>query len=324
MIEATEYQFTNVFSERPIEFNENGLATVSVGFDKSLKEPRPYNKYSIAAEKAILDRIYRRYTGEVQTVSFLADFHCPDFDANFFHTYIKNNRDKNLDLIILGGDVFDCGKYSSKFVNKDTASIADEKRSTEYVFSTLRKSFPNTKILYIIGNHEKRIDTYIYKGLGDVTNDTISTGTKFIDELCNKYQIEFLVSNVIQIGDVIFTHGTNYNKNPLISAEKDVEHYKSLRHILPNENFKALIMGHTHHAANFAATSNNSEIFIAESGCMCHDIPQYHFDSKCSTAWKNGYATIRLNRKGEFLVNESRVYMANRSELDNPADYCID
>jgi predicted phosphodiesterase len=279
----------------------------------------PYNEYGIADKFKVLKKIYNKYTNSVETVLFLSDFHCPEVDLTFLQNVLKRESKNNVDLIILGGDVFDCDSIS-KFADRNSATLEREQKSAESVFYMIRKYFPSTSIMYILGNHEKRVERTIFK-MDKINADfLISTGIPFLDRLCNKYNIDFVYLNIIQIGDVIFTHGSNYSKIQLQSAVRDFKHFVAEKKILPNSSFKALIMGHTHHAANFSAATDTHDVFIAEAGCMCHTNVNYKFEGKSDSVWKNAYGIIKFN-KGKFLVNESRVYMGTDEECDDVRDY---
>ena len=66
------------------------------------------------------------------------------------------------DMILINGDLLDFHSLSRFVKDPRSRSLSGELQMGRDFFAMLQKQFPKTKVVYKIGNHEERLETYLY------------------------------------------------------------------------------------------------------------------------------------------------------------------
>ena len=239
------------------------------------------------------------YNLDINKILVLSDLHCPYVNVDFINTAINENKDA--ELCILNGDILDCSSFS-KYDNEYDFSITKELKIAKKIFDKLSKTFKY--IIYIKGNHEKRFEKFINNLPLKNNKNYFSNIANPMYNLSKQYKNVIFVDNYfIQLFDIIFAHPANYSTGILKTVNNVNLDMKSKREILPNKDYKAVIIGHTHQLGN-AFTEDN--IYIAEIGCMCNLQP-YKYTNSNKTMWQPGYMVINIKNK-KIDINNSKLY----------------
>jgi len=108
----------------------------------------------------------------LRTALVLADLHIPFLDRSALSavfSYLEEQKVKP-DLMVLLGDVLDFFKISRFPRAKDNTkpSVLEEITQTQVFLKELRGKFPEAKIIYYEGNHERRLTTYIMQNASEI------------------------------------------------------------------------------------------------------------------------------------------------------------
>lgn len=229
-------------------------------------------------------------------ILFLYDIHIPHHDkmaVNASIDFARNNY--NIVKIVLGGDIMDCESLSKFDKSKNTVSFSTEIEETKKFLTELRMTFPNAEIVYIMGNHEERLEKYIIKNAPELQGvadsiplllDFKAHNILFVDNrrIKSKYGMFYKVRNFTII------HGHELGICPIISpAHKFLEKAKD-----------NLILGHIHTSDEKVSTTIDGKIIRCYSvGTLAKLSPMYMpFNS-----WVQGFCIMELREDGDIVRN---------------------
>lgn len=204
------------------------------------------------------------------------DLHIPFHDINATSLCFEFIKEQQPNYLVLNGDIIDCYWESTFVKNPNHHTYLQEECDAFYkLFHSLKKYIPNTKIVYINGNHEDRIKRETWKNTAffGVKSLEIPNLLKF-----DKLNIEFQPTRKI-INNFIFTHGNAARKDSSYSAKAE----------LINHNCHSGISGHTHRLGGFNQTSMDEVSSWYENGCLCTLNPEY---TKEEPNWQQGFGLL--------------------------------
>jgi len=186
------------------------------------------------------------------------------------------------DIVVVNGDLLDCDEISVfAKVDPEHPSLTEELGAGEDHLRRLRKIVSKARIIFIEGNHERRLPTYISVRAPAL----LPVSTLRIDSLLNlaELDIEFVPSKTkgicIDLGKILVGHWHRYSKHSAYTAKMLVE-----------ELGKSLIQGHTHRLGAYYKTNADHEIVGFEGGCLCTLDPRWiQFPN-----WQQGFCTITM------------------------------
>lgn len=228
-------------------------------------------------------------------VLILSDVHIPYHDEVAVAAALAHGKKKKPDVIILNGDIGDF--YGVSRHDKDPRrSLADELDAIRQFLFHLRKQFPNTRILYKIGNHEARMEMFLVKNapvLLGVSDFELPVLLKF-DEL----NIELVPSlTLIRLGNLPIYHGHELPQgmsspvNPARGIWMRVQ--------------ESLICGHWHRTSEHTeSTGLNKKLSSCWStGCLCDLSPDYAIVNR----WNHGFAWVETQADGNYEVFNHKI-----------------
>lgn len=173
--------------------------------------------------------------------------------------------------IILLGDVVDC--YSLSRFDKDPKRILSLQKEFDLASSfltELKDRFPKSKIVYLEGNHEKRLQRYL-----NSHPEISSLRTLTIKDLLGLDFLDIPYVKEFSLGGLLFHHGEVVRKYSGQSARGELE-----------ANDGSGVSGHTHRLSHYFKTTPNRELEWVEAGCLCSKDPVYldHLPD-----WQNGF-----------------------------------
>ena len=223
------------------------------------------------------------------TVLCCSDIHIPFHDVAAVNLFIKECKAKQPAVIVLNGDVLDMFKLS-RFTKGEGRNPYEEIEECRNLLKRIRAAAPKARIIYIIGNHETRLERYVLEKapeLASLIEDifTILKVDEFGVEGCGK----LIINN-----DFKFYHGRLIGTKSGLSAIKELE-----------RSYMSGASGHVHRLAKFITRKAGRKFVWLETGCLCDMNPEYCIEPD----WQQGYAQVDFKN--------GRVYNAKVIEIEN-------
>ena len=100
----------------------------------------------------------------MKTIGIVSDFHVPFQDDKAVNKAMNILKDEKPETIVVDGDLIDCWEVS-KFnqVPRFGVELDQEVEAGYSILADLRKEHPRARIIFIEGNHEFRVKSYLLK-----------------------------------------------------------------------------------------------------------------------------------------------------------------
>lgn len=220
----------------------------------------------------------------------ISDLHIPFHDEKYISTVFEYISQKRPDVIVLNGDVLDFFMLS-RFTKGEGRNPAEEVAICRDILKQLREvTGDKTKIYYIIGNHETRLERYVLTQaphLSSLIEDVFSILK--VDEFNVRGCEKLTVNN-----SFVFKHGALLGNKSGLSAIKEMEN-----------SYMSGATGHCHRLAKYIARKAGKKFVWLESGCGCRLDPYYMVEPN----WQQGFIEV------EFRDN--KLYHSKTIEVEN-------
>lgn len=237
----------------------------------------------------------------VRKILVVPDLHAPFHEQEMFAAMLE--READADHCICIGDLGDAYALS-RFEKYEHMPYRDEWASVTLCMQELANRFPSVEI--IIGNHDVRLERQLRQRLTEDMVDAIGFMTGGIlcpiTALARRYpnvtiakhttpegrQVDWFTT----VGDAWLGHPERYSRIPG-SALRGVEEWISDNECAVGlQEFRLIIMGHTHAAAIIPWRANK---LLVECGCLCRQ-QGYMLSAKASgRPQRRGYVTFMQN-----------------------------
>lgn len=224
-------------------------------------------------------------------IMVINDLHIPKHNKKVVNIVL--NRLNDYDTLIINGDLVDFEGVSRFKKHPKKRQIKDEIELVKEFLTNLRNNFSG-KIIYKFGNHEKRLDDYIWmraEALYDL--EEIS-----LEELLNLKELKIIpihYNQLIKINELFVLHG------------HEVKATGNLVNIARQYLLKLqanMLIGHWHISQSYSSRDLKGKVkSVWVNGCMCDLYPEYNLFNQ----WEHGFAEIIVNKDKGFLVNLRRV-----------------
>jgi predicted phosphodiesterase len=218
-----------------------------------------------------------------------SDFHIPFQDKDAVDCFIDKAIELQPEAIVINGDLLDFYRLS-KFAKGEGRNPMEEIIEAQTILKVLRTKCPNSKIFYPIGNHESRLEKYIY----DKAPEIISIVDNFYELLkCKDIEVQGC-HKVIFNNEFICKHGSIVSQKAGQTAIKEME-----------RSYTSGATGHTHRLIKYITRKAEKKFVWLETGCLCTMKPEYMLEPD----WQQGFALVEF-RKG-------KLYKADVFEIEN-------
>lgn len=225
---------------------------------------------------------------------------------------------RNVDYIILGGDIIDCESCSSYDV-LDRPSVEEELVAAHDFLCKINEIVnpQKTKIIAIRGNHEYRYSKEIIKmqqkQLQKMLNPNLlsmlSTGFTYYEK--NKDITYKGISNFEYINDwkiklfdnLIVAHPTDFSGIDGKMCEKVSEHFLNRKMVEPDD---VIIFGHTHKHSSMKVNRRQG-VYVIENSCLCKPM-EYADTGKLGYNPQNyGYTYLKFREGEKIDINNIKI-----------------
>lgn len=225
----------------------------------------------------------------------VSDLHIPYHDRPTIVAAWTEGRSRGVDVLLLNGDILDCFAVSRWENDPRKRDFPGELAAVRSFLEAARACFPKARIVWKIGNHEERYESYMARKapeLLDVDDFQLESLAR-----CKQHGIEVVGDRRrLRLGKLWVLHGHEYKggmTNPVNPA----------RGLFLRAKANAL-QGHFHQS------SHHSEKDLAEgivscwsTGCCCDMHPSYMPLNK----WNHGVAFVEVSAGGAFEVDNLRL-----------------
>lgn len=231
----------------------------------------------------------------ISCLGIVSDIHIPFHDITAVKAAFTYFKESGVDGLLLNGDILDCISISRFVKNPTKKFLRDELVAGEVFFKEVRRYFGSIPIYYKIGNHEHRLDNYIYEKCPELY------GVRGIDfgSMLGLKELDIMLiesHRVMTFGKLNIIHGHEYRGG---SGTVNVARQMRLK---AKDN---VICGHWHKTnSDYSTSIKGDTVGSWAMGCLCKLKPEY----LPLNEWNQGFALARLiNESGVFEVENKKV-----------------
>lgn len=269
-----------VFHQEPLDVDPLGLMDLNKVF---FEIPE-----SLADHPAMFDA-----TAMGNLVGVMSDVHLPLHDRPALMATASYLKEKNIDMLILNGDVLDCSNLTRHSQRKPMRyTWGQELEVARAFFSSLRVLFPKIPILYLEGNHENWVKQYLVNRAPQLSGDYELEKVLGLEQLGIQWLPE---DRVVKYGKLYIMHGHQLRIGGSMNVAEKV-----LRKAGVN-----VMCGHWHQQAYYEKKNLVDEIHACWiNGALCDLHPDYMPYNNHG----HGFATVELlDKDGTFNVVQRKV-----------------
>jgi len=223
---------------------------------------------------------------EPKTVAFLFDPHAPFQDKKAVTLVREFLKERQPDYLVWGGDVCDFYQISTFDKNPNrVGSLQSDLDETRDMIWDFRIDLPNTKFYYLEGNHEFRLQKFLWTKAEALS----SLRSLKLEELLTlkDYQTELIpYEKGLMINDVFLAlHGDISSIHSGYTAKRLYEKHGGCG-----------IAGHCHRQGSYLKRNRFGFYGWWEGGCLCTLEPDYIMHPN----WTNGFALVTFIGKRFF------------------------
>lgn len=250
------------------------------------------NNYGIPNSENIVKEPYKIPTRN-DKVLVISDLHMPYHDVEAIETALNFGLRKEVNTIIINGDLFDFYKLSRFEKDLRKRDIGYEIECGKIFLKRLRELFPEALIVYYLGNHDLWYKRFLYSKAPELLG-IAEVELNFILGL-KELNIVYLDNNRgITLGDLNIRHGHEFFGSGGVHPARTY-YLKAKANIL---------VSHVHRTSFFQANDIKRKIHGGWSiGCLSDLSPDYNINSE----YNHGCAYIETQKDGSFVVENKMI-----------------
>lgn len=232
---------------------------------------------------------------------FISDIHAPYEDKKALEVLYKFIKWFKPKTVFIMGDLLDC--YAISRFTKDPKGKLNFKQeidSARSILQTIREVSGSAKIYYLRGNHELRMQRYLWNRAEELSGLPEMTIQSLLH--LDKLNIEYVEKGMMMYKGVMIKHGTIVRQYAGYSAKAEYE-----------KNGCSGVSAHTHRSAIYMHSNSGGDFKWMECGCLCSLDQEYMEGQKPN--WNQGFGV------GYFKNNSKRYQLDLINIIDNKALY---
>lgn len=207
-------------------------------------------------------------------VAIASDFHYPFQDDKAVETFLTFIKIKQPRAIVLNGDLLDFYRLS-RFSKGEGRNPKEEIDMVKDLLKKIKEYCPESSIYYPIGNHETRLEKYVY----DKAPEIASIVNNFYEILDCKSLGILGCHKVIFNNSFVCKHGSFVAQKSGMTAIKEIE-----------KAYMSGASGHVHRLSKYITRKSEKKLVWLETGCMCSLNPEYMLEPD----WQQGFCTVQF------------------------------
>ena len=261
--------------------------------DKSLflDKHRPRNPYNLPKSE---ETDYRPFVLKGKRIGVLCDIHAPYHSIEALSAAITYLKDKQVDTILINGDMFDFHGLSKYMKDPRKKNFAYELDCGADIIKKLQDTL-GAKVVLKLGNHDERYQHYLWMKAGEIAD----VEDFQLDNLLKKRVGNFdIVSDkrIVQAGGLNIVHGHEFPSG--ITSPVNIARGFYLR------GKTSVMGGHHHRTSEHTEQDMNGKITTTWSvGCLSELHPAY----MPLNSWNHGVAFVEIAGT-EFNVENRRIH----------------
>jgi hypothetical protein len=226
----------------------------------------------------------------------LSDQHFPYHDVRANNVALEHAvGHKKINFIFINGDGLDFYQLSRFMKDPRKRSLNDEIWGWIEYLNILQSVFPGTKIYWKLGNHEARLEKYLFVKAPELL-DMQEFKLSEILKARGVEGVEIIEKQIVYAGRLPFVHGTEFQA----SANSPVNPARGLA----LKAFSSAVVSHHHRSSAHSETDINGKLMSWYSiGCLCGLHPEYAQINK----WNHGFSYIQTDGL-DFEFENMKIY----------------
>lgn len=289
-----------IHTENPLVFKDKEDARALIryytgSYGKIAKDRATHKGFCIPKSKARKTAPYNLPT-QYNNILWLSDIHAPNHNETALELAINYGVTNKVNCIVLGGDIIDNFPFTRHDKKPDRGEAKKMFECAYQILLHLRMTFPDAKIIWIEGNHDKWYERWLAKNAPMVWDDSYYS----LEERLNlkELEIDYLTEKqVLKIDGLHCLHGHTLIKgvfSPVNPARGIFLRAKA-----------STIIGHCHQSSKHTESNLKGQIISCFStGCLCELNPDY---DPHNTKHNLGFAHITRSN-GNFHVRNLEIY----------------
>jgi hypothetical protein len=225
---------------------------------------------------------------------FIPDLHAPYIDTLAFHVALAFLRFFKPHVVFVMGDVVDFYQIS-KFVKNPSRlmQLQDDLDVAQDALSRIRKAAPQARIYFIKGNHEERLNKFLWTRAAEL----VSLRDLTVEHLLglDKFRMTYVKNGLMEYRGIIVKHGTTVRKHSGYTATAELD-----------ESWISGVSAHTHRLGHVYKRNASGVYGWVESGCLCDLNPEYAEGRTMN--WQHGLVWGYFNtKKTSFEVHTAPI-----------------
>lgn len=221
----------------------------------------------------------------------IADTHIPFQDPVAVELALSEGEKEKVDTVILLGDIVDFYQISV-FGKMPRPDIQDELEEARKFLKELRHRFKNSEILYVEGNHEKRLISYVLENARELYPllEGVFEMKYGLSDLNIKY-----IKAPFKIVKLNFIHGHEINDR--------VRDLVNIANFLWKNTVANVIAGHFHRDdIKTFRTIDDTSYVVCAIGYLASSL-----EYKKIHNWTQGFAVVEFFDNGNFTIKPRRI-----------------
>lgn len=264
------------------------MAVPSAGQEPLEVKPKPRSgAFSLGVSLATKSKV------ECEKCLVIGDIHAPFHDEKAVGVALALSKHIKPDVIVFNGDILDALAVSR--FNKDpkrALMLQEELDATCDVLTAFRRANPKAKMVFIEGNHEARLQSYLQSKSPELhgLRALDIEGLLGLKELGIKYIKSRGRSAYWRYGAITIGHFDRVSK-----------HSANTEKLLMDDRNESLIQGHTHRGGVYYKTLPNGTVMAGIGGfCLCDTSPDYCTDPN----WQQGVVIVTKRKSSNRFFIE--------------------
>jgi predicted phosphodiesterase len=222
----------------------------------------------------------------------IGDLHIPYHDTATIRDWVSDCKKMGVSTLLLNGDILDCFMVSSHYREPNKPRMKEELEKGRQFLEYLRSSFPKTRIVYRMGNHDDRLRRYLAERapeIFDIEDVHLPALLRF-----EQFGVECVQDKrVVMVGKLPTIHGHEYQGGGGVMPAR----WLYLR------TGESALTSHFHQQTYYTfRTITGKEVGMWSLGCACFLSPAY----RPLNQWGHGWCVVEIGQDQSYHVHSRR------------------